>query len=65
MITHMALKQASIFPAQRAAAVEGRGLRETVVRRLLHPDHASKTQKLAAALAVLGKRMTMRLDDAA
>lgn len=41
------------------------GVRETVVRRLLHPDHASKTQKLAAALAVLGKRMTMRLDDAA
>ena len=41
------------------------GVRETVVRRLLDPDHASKTQKLAAALAALGKRLTMRLDDAA
>ena len=41
------------------------GVRETVVRRLLDPDHASKTQKLAAALAALGKRITMRLDNAA
>lgn len=41
------------------------GVRETVVRRLLDPDHASKAQKLAAALAILGKRITIRIEDAA
>ncbi|MBS1826455.1 MAG: type II toxin-antitoxin system HicB family antitoxin [Acidobacteria bacterium] len=59
---HFALEDQRISNSELARRL---GVRETVVRRLLDPDHASKTQKLAAALAALGKRITMRLDDAA
>ncbi|MGA3201183.1 MAG: type II toxin-antitoxin system HicB family antitoxin [Bryobacteraceae bacterium] len=41
------------------------GVRETVVRRMLDPDHATKAEKLQAALAALGKRIVVALDDAA
>jgi len=41
------------------------GVRETVVRRMLDPNHATKSEKLQAALAVLGKRIVVALDDAA
>jgi antitoxin HicB len=41
------------------------GVRETVVRRMLDPDHATKAEKLQAALSVLGKRIVVALDDAA
>jgi antitoxin HicB len=35
------------------------GVRETVIRRMLDPDHATKTEKLEAALAALGKRIVV------
>lgn len=41
------------------------GVRETVVRRMLDPDHATKAEKLQAALSVLAKRIVVALDDAA
>jgi antitoxin HicB len=41
------------------------GVRETVVRRMLDPDHATKAEKLQTALSVLGKRIVVALDDAA
>ena len=41
------------------------GVRETVVRRMLDPNHATKSEKLQAALSVLGKRIVVALDDAA
>jgi antitoxin HicB len=41
------------------------GVRETVVRRMLDPDHATKAEKLQAALSILGKRIVVALDDAA
>ncbi len=41
------------------------GVRETVVRRMLDPNHATKSEKLQAALAVLGKRIVVALSDAA
>lgn len=41
------------------------GVRETVVRRMLDPNHATKQEKLRAALQVLGKRVVMAYDDAA
>jgi antitoxin HicB len=41
------------------------GVRETVVRRMLDPGHATKSEKLQAALSVLGKRIVVALDDAA
>jgi antitoxin HicB len=41
------------------------GVRETVVRRMLDPDHDTKSEKIQAALEVLGKRIVVAIDDAA
>jgi antitoxin HicB len=41
------------------------GVGETVVRRMLNPDHATKADKIQAALEALGKRLLMVLEDAA
>lgn len=38
---------------------------ESAVRRLLDPHHASRPEKLQAALAALGKRLAFLMDDAA
>jgi len=41
------------------------GCRETVVRRMLDPNHNTKPEKLQAALAALGKRIAITVEDAA
>ena len=41
------------------------GVRETVVRRLLDPDHETKAEKLNAALEALGKRLVVGIQDTA
>jgi antitoxin HicB len=41
------------------------GVHERVVRRMLDPEHASKAEKIQAALATLGKQMTVEVRDAA
>lgn len=41
------------------------GVGETVVRRMLDPDHDTKTKKLQAALEILGKRIVVGVEDAA
>jgi antitoxin HicB len=41
------------------------GLHERVIRRMLDPKHATKAEKIQAALAVLGKQMTVEVRDAA
>lgn len=41
------------------------GVHERVVRRMLDPEHATKSEKIQAALAVLGKQMTVEVRDAA
>ena len=41
------------------------GVGETVVRRMLNPDQATKADKIQAALEVQGKRFLMVLEDAA
>lgn len=41
------------------------GVHERVVRRMLDPEHATKAEKIQAALAVLGKQMTVEVRDAA
>ncbi len=38
---------------------------ETVVRRMLNPKHASKPQRIQAALLALGKRIVVSFEDAA
>ena len=41
------------------------GVHERVVRRMLDPQHATKTERIQAALAILGKQMTVEVRDAA
>ena len=41
------------------------GVRETIVRRMLDPDHATKSARLERALRVVGKRLLVAIDDAA
>jgi antitoxin HicB len=41
------------------------GVQETVVRRMLDPDHATKTEKLQAALETLGQTVVLAVDNAA
>ena len=41
------------------------GVRETVVRRMLDPNHDTRQEKIQAALEALGKRVFMAYDDAA
>jgi len=41
------------------------GVSETVVRRMLDPKRNTKPEKIQAALAVLGKRIVVRFEDAA
>jgi len=40
------------------------GVRETVVRRMLDPNHGTKSQKLQAALQVLGQRVVVVVEAA-
>jgi len=41
------------------------GVHERVVRRMLDPRHATKAERIQAALSVLGKHMTVEVRDAA
>ncbi len=41
------------------------GVHERVIRRMLDPEHASKPAKIQAAVASLGKQMTLEVCDAA
>jgi antitoxin HicB len=41
------------------------GVSETVVRRMLDPKHNTKAERIQAALALLGKRIVVRFEDAA
>ncbi|MCC6587681.1 MAG: type II toxin-antitoxin system HicB family antitoxin [Bryobacterales bacterium] len=41
------------------------GVHERVVRRMLDPEHATKSEKIQAALAALGKQMTLEICDVA
>ena len=41
------------------------GVSETVVRRMLDPRHSTKPENIQAALAVLGRRIVVSLEDAA
>ena len=41
------------------------GVRETVVRRMLDPDHDTRSEKIQAALEALGKRIVVAIDNAA
>ena len=54
----------SILPANSELA-RRLGVHERVIRRMLDPVHATKADKIQAALAALGKQMTVEVRDAA
>ena len=41
------------------------GVHERAIHRMLDPEHASKAERVQAALAALGKQMTVEVRDAA
>jgi len=59
---YLTMREQKITNSDLARRLE---VRETVVRRMLDPNHATKSEKLQAALSVLGKRIVVALDDAA
>jgi antitoxin HicB len=59
---YLAIKEKRISNSELARRL---GVRETVVRRMLNPQHETKSEKLQAALEVLGKRITVVVEDAA
>ena len=48
------------YPAMRES-----GLSETVVRHMLDPRHATRPERIQAALAALGKWVAVTFEDAA
>lgn len=59
---HWAVREGGVTQTELARRL---GVRETVVRRMLDPHHASRAEGLHDALAVLGKRVVMAWEDAA
>ncbi len=59
---YWAMREAGVKNVQLARRLE---VRETVIRRLLDPDHATRSDKIQAALAALGKRFGVVVEDAA
>ncbi len=59
---YMAMRQRGVSNSQLARRLK---CSETVVRRMLDPKHDSKPEKLQAALAALGKRVLVAIDEAA
>ncbi len=59
---YLAMREKRISNSELARRL---GVRETVVRRMLDPDHDTKSEKLQAALGALGKRVVVQVEDAA
>jgi antitoxin HicB len=59
---YLAMRDQGVNNSELARRV---GVHERVIRRMLDPEHATKTEKIQAALAALGKRMTLEVRDAA
>jgi antitoxin HicB len=59
---YLAMRDRSLSNSELARQI---GVHERVVRRMLDPAHATKAEKIQAALAALGKQMTVQVRDAA
>jgi antitoxin HicB len=59
---HLAMVEKGINNSELARRLN---VDERVVRRMLNPGHETKAEKIQAALAVLGKRLSMDVEDAA
>lgn len=59
---YLAMREQGVSNSELARRL---GVHERVVRRMIDPEHATKAEKIQAALAVLGKQMTVEVRDAA
>ena len=59
---YWAVREAGMSQSELARRLN---VRETVVRRMLNPNHETRQEKLQAALEILGRRVVMAYDDAA
>ena len=59
---HLAMRDQQVNNSELARRL---GVHERVVRRMLDPEHASKPARIQAALAALGKQITVEVRDAA
>ncbi|MEK7403643.1 MAG: type II toxin-antitoxin system HicB family antitoxin [Acidobacteriota bacterium] len=59
---HLAMRERGVSNSELARRLK---VRETVVRRMLDPDHETRSEKLQAALEAMGKRIVMAVEDAA
>jgi antitoxin HicB len=59
---HLAMRELQVNNSELARRL---GVHERVVRRMLDPAHASKAERIQAALAALGKRLMVEIRDAA
>jgi antitoxin HicB len=59
---YLAMREQKVSKSELARRL---GVRETVVRRMLDPDHETKSEKLQSALEILGKRVVVAVEDAA
>ncbi len=59
---YLAIREAGVSNTEVAKRL---GVTETVVRRMLNPRHATRPDKIQAALAALGKRIVLSFEDAA
>ena len=62
LAVYLAMKERGVNNSELARRL---GVRETVIRRMLDPDHATRPARLQAALAALGKNLVMAVEDAA
>jgi antitoxin HicB len=59
---YLAMRDQQVNNSELARRV---GVHERVIRRMLDPEHATKAERIQAALAALGKQMTVEVRDAA
>jgi antitoxin HicB len=59
---YLAMREQNVTNSELARRLR---LHERVIRRMLDPEHATKAEKIQAALATLGKQMTVEIRDAA
>ena len=59
---YMAMRERQINNSELARRL---AVHERVIRRMLDPEHASKAEKIQAAMAAMGKQMTVEVRDAA
>jgi antitoxin HicB len=62
LAVYLAMRQKRVSQSELARRL---GVRETVVRRMLDPDHDTRSEKLQTALEALGKRMVVGVENAA